>query len=388
MLLITQHSMASIVIFTVGVGIGALFLNLVNRRSVQPWKRLPQSDLESPELLIRSLISLGEAVILLDGQNHIVGASPSAYTIGLIKKQRLIHKKLIEFVAKSRETKRDRVRIKTFSLKQGLGDSRSSVQVHAVNLGSDFVVLRIEDLNEALSLDRTRRDFVANISHELKTPIGAISLLAEAIQSALEEPEQLRHFSRSLEMEASRLTALVQDIIQLTKVQATEILSNLQDVDLGIIVREAISQVVFAAEKKNIKLSASGEISVRIFGDQELLTTLVKNLVENAVVYSEENTSVRVDLSEDGDVAEISVSDQGAGISLENQERIFERFYRIDPSRSRATGGTGLGLSIAKHITNKHLGDLTVSSELGEGSTFTVRLPMSLASDEPPGGTE
>ncbi len=383
-----EHPAIALIAFLVGAAFGIIIFRRFTRGNALPWGWATENVSESPELLIRSLISLGEAVIVLDSRNHVIGASPSAYTLGLIKKQRLAHKKLIEFADKARQTKRDRVRIKSFTLKQGLGDTRSSIQAHAVNIGSEFVVLRIEDLNEALSLDRTRRDFVANISHELKTPIGAISLLAEAIQSALEEPEQLKSFARSLEMEASRLTALVQDIIQLTKVQATEIVGNTQDVDLFTVIREAISQVVIMAEKKGIRIQTSGETSVHIFGDQELLTTLMKNLLENAVIYSDEYTNVNVSLSQEGDVAEIAVTDHGAGISKENQERIFERFYRIDPSRSRATGGTGLGLSIAKHITNKHLGDLTVSSVVGEGSTFTVRLPKSLASDDAPGGTE
>jgi two-component system sensor histidine kinase SenX3 len=206
-----------------------------------------------------------------------------------------------------------------------------------------------------------------------------MSLLAEAIQSAADDPKQVRKFAKNLETESARLTHLVQDIIQLSRVQSADVAGSTQEVDLSLVVAEAVDRNRVQANKKKIQVKVSTSDKLRVFGDLELLTTAVKNLIENAISYSDNDTSVSVTLRKKNGVAEIAVKDKGAGIAPEDLERIFERFYRIDQSRSRATGGTGLGLSLVKNITQKHLGEIQVKSKVGSGSTFTLRLPLATA---------
>jgi two-component system sensor histidine kinase SenX3 len=227
---------------------------------------------------------------------------------------------------------------------------------------------------------------VANISHELKTPIGAMSLLAEAIQSAAEDPKQVRKFAKSLETESTRLAQLVQDIIQLSRVQSAEVASSAAEVELATVVAEAADRNRVLANKKKIQLKISSSDGIRVFGDKELLTTAAKNLIENAISYSDTESPVSVSLRKKNGVAEIAIKDKGAGIAPEDLDRIFERFYRVDQSRSRETGGTGLGLSLVKNITQKHLGEVQVKSKVGVGSTFTIRIPLATAPIDASGG--
>jgi two-component system, OmpR family, sensor histidine kinase SenX3 len=330
-----------------------------------------------PDGISGALHTLATAGLVLDLENKIVRATRSAFSLGLVKDQTLVHPKLLALVDKARKTKKaSKARAKDFALASAIGGNTIWVNSRAVHLGDGFVLLLVEDRTESHNLEETRRDFVANISHELKTPIGAISLLAEAIQSAADDPDQVSKFARNLETESTRLTQLVQDIIQLSRVQSAEVAGSTQEVDLGLVVAEAVDRNRVQANKKKINVKVDAKEGIRVFGDLEMLTTAVKNLIENAISYSEPDTTVNVVLRKKSGVAEISVRDRGAGISPEDLERIFERFYRIDPSRSRATGGTGLGLSLVKNITQKHLGEVQVKSKVSSGSTFTIRLPL------------
>jgi two-component system sensor histidine kinase SenX3 len=237
-------------------------------------------------------------------------------------------------------------------------------------------------MTAAIKLDQTRRDFVANISHELKTPIGSISLLVEAIQAAIDEPQQLKKFVQNLGTEAERLALLVQDIIQLSRVQSPAALAETQDLSLAVLLAEAIDQTSTIAKRQGVQVKVSGKTQVTVPGNSEMLTALFKNLLENAINYSKEESKVNIKVKPKGHLIQVAFSDNGIGIPPEDQERIFERFYRVDPSRSRSTGGTGLGLSIAKHIVNQHGGEISVKSKLGKGSTFLVSLPTKEASKE------
>jgi two-component system sensor histidine kinase SenX3 len=226
-------------------------------------------------------------------------------------------------------------------------------------------------------VEEVRRDFVANVSHELKTPVGALALLAETIEDAADDAEAVRRFAGRMRQEAARLTFLVQDLITLSRIQAAEPVPDPAPVSIDAVVAEALDRCRMKANERGITLASIGVRGLSVLGEEDLLVTAVRNLLENAVVYSPERTRVVVCVKKPGDGGvEISVTDQGIGIPERDLERIFERFYRVDPARSRATGGTGLGLAIVKHVTVAHGGRVTVRSVEGAGSTFTLWLPL------------
>jgi two-component system sensor histidine kinase SenX3 len=255
------------------------------------------------------------------------------------------------------------------------------MRVRVAPLAVAHVLILAEDHTQARRVEEVRRDFVANVSHELKTPVGGISLLAEAVLGAKDDPAAVERFAERILVESSRLTRLVQEIVDLSRLQVADTLHEPELVDLGVIVAEAVDRVRVAAESRRIELSLVAEDGLRVFGDAELLSTAVTNLVTNAVNYSGSGTRVGIGVRRAGDTVEVTVTDQGVGIPPAEQERIFERFYRVDAARSRATGGTGLGLAIVKHICNNHGGEVSVWSQEGRGSTFTMTLPA--AADRP-----
>jgi two-component system sensor histidine kinase SenX3 len=234
----------------------------------------------------------------------------------------------------------------------------------------------VEDRSEARRLEEIRRDFVANVSHELKTPVGGLALLAEAVLDAHDDPEAVTRFARRMQVESTRLSRLVQEIVDLSRLQVAASLSEPQLVDLAAAAQEAVDRSRLAAEDKDIEIALVSTENCDVWGDHELLVTAIRNLIGNAVAYSDAGTPVVVAVRPvDGDRVELAVTDQGHGIAVADQQRIFERFYRVDSARSRSTGGTGLGLSIVKHVAANHGGDVSVWSEPGQGSTFTLRLP-------------
>jgi two-component system sensor histidine kinase SenX3 len=243
-----------------------------------------------------------------------------------------------------------------------------------------MILVLISDESEARRIEAVRRDFVANVSHELKTPIGALGLLSEAILGAKDQPDAVAKFASRMQNEAKRLTELVQEIIDLSRLQSSDPLQKALAVEVSDVVREAVDQAQFSSEQRGISLEIGEVEDATVIGDREQLITAVHNLVENAVNYSPEHTKVSIVTKRNGNIAEISVTDQGIGIAEGELNRIFERFYRVDPARSRLTGGTGLGLSIVKHVALNHGGDVKVWSKEGVGSTFTLQLPI--AGDE------
>lgn len=318
---------------------------------------------------------LAEAGIVLSPQNRVVRATTSALAMGLIRDRIIVHKELLELVERARESQV--IEVEELELNAGIkGVKKLFVRARAANLGAGSVLLIVDDKTESQRLDETRRDFMANISHELKTPVGAIGLLSEAILDNTNDPELVQKFSENVLKESKRLSALVKDIIQLSRIQAAETIVGAEIIDLDAVVRDAIDRNAFKAERRKVKIDYLGEKGVRVIGDEEMLAVAFKNIVENAIVYSAEGSKVGVSLSQSGNVAEVTVVDAGVGISKEDLKRIFERFYRTDPARSRETGGTGLGLSIVKHVITSHLGEIKVSSKPGIGSTFTLRLPL------------
>ncbi len=256
-----------------------------------------------------------------------------------------------------------------------MGRGRATMRARVAPLGSAHVVLLVEDHTAARRVEEVRRDFVANVSHELKTPVGGLALLAEAVLDARDDPDAVARFAQRMQVEATRLSALVKEIVDLSRLQVADTLHEPRLVTVDAVVAEAVEQSRVAAEAKGMSLVGRCEDDLKVYGDAELLVTAVRNLIGNAIAYSGEGTRVGVGARRADDVVEITVTDQGVGIPASEQQRIFERFYRVDEARSRATGGTGLGLSIVKHICSNHGGDVTVWSEEGRGSTFTIHLP-------------
>jgi two-component system sensor histidine kinase SenX3 len=343
-----------------------------------------KSDIESeqysfPDLVAEVLELMGSVGIVVDGTDKVVGVNSWAESFGLVARGFLVHSEIVELVKRARLG----AEIESFEgvLKVGLAQEKVSVAAKSKLVAGDYVVIVLEDRTSDIRLDKTRRDFIENISHELKTPIGAIALLSEAIQEAGDDREAVSKFASSLNKESSRLTFLVQDIIKLSRLQSEEVLAAAELVDLNEVVAEAIDRNEQLAASRRIRLVSEQTSVLEVFGNREMLITAVKNLVENAISYSDQGTSVGVGCTTKDSVAEIAVTDSGTGISPEHQLRIFERFYRADPSRSRETGGTGLGLSIVKHVAKIHRGDVKLFSQVGVGSTFTLRIPLATSSD-------
>jgi len=323
---------------------------------------------------------LSSSAVVLDSADRVLQASEAARAFGLVKNDDLV---VGELLALARQVRRDgEIREGEIDISTGVINGRTtSFAVRVAPLGSvvgggGLVLLLVEDQTERRRVEEVRRDFVANTSHELKTPVGALALLAETIEDAADDPEAVRRFAGRMRQEANRLTNLVQDMITLSRIQAAEPIPDPAPVDLDAVVAEALDRGRMKATARGIELASKGTRRLTVLGDDELLVTALRNLLDNAVAYSPEKTRVVVSTRLVGHTVELSVADQGIGIPERDLERIFERFYRVDPARSRVTGGTGLGLAIVKHVTAAHGGKVTVTSREGAGSTFTLRLPV------------
>ena len=320
------------------------------------------------------LAVLRSGAIVVDAADAVVSTSPSAVAHGLVRDDDLVHDELRHL---ARQVRRDGViREVELDLPRGpLGRGRITVGARVAPLGSAFVLLLVDDRTKARRVEEVRRDFVVNVSHELKTPVGGLALLAEAVLDARDDPEAVARFARRMQVESTRLTGLVQEIVDLSRLQIADTLHEPQLVDVGLAATQAIEQSRVVAESRGVDVVASLAEGVQVFGDADLLATAIRNLVGNAIHYSEPGTRVAVSVRSEERLVEITVADQGQGIPESEQARIFERFYRVDAARSRDTGGTGLGLAIVKHICANHGGEIKVWSEEGHGSTFTMRLP-------------
>ncbi|MFE1366381.1 sensor histidine kinase [Streptomyces anulatus] len=341
----------------------------------------PDSNAALPPGVDTVLSVLSSSAVVLDESDSVVKASSAAYALGLVRGGRLAVEPMLNM---ARDTRRDgEIRQGELDLPRrgtGRGDTLA-VSARVAPLGSRLVLLLVEDLTEARRIEAVRRDFVANVSHELKTPTGALSLLSEAVMDASDDPEAVERFAGRMQIEATRLTNLVQELIDLSRVQNDDPLEDAEPVKVETLVAEAIDRCRQQAGSKQITMASAGAEGLTVWGNRGQLVGALGNLVENAVNYSPAHTRVGIAArrmtSPGGDLIEIAVTDQGIGISEKDRERVFERFYRVDPARSRATGGTGLGLAIVKHVAASHGGEVTVWSSEGQGSTFTLRLPES-----------
>ncbi len=358
----------------VGLALGVVGMHAFRVSERQRAAGIDVDEPTMPEGATEVLASLGLAYIVVDTVDGVVRANPSAYAFGLVRGHTVVHQELLNLTARVRA---DGVIIdQEYELPRGLrGEMSIVVHLRVAPLGDEYILILADDRTEFSRIEAVRNDFVANVSHELKTPVGAISLLTETIEDAADDPDAVTRFSQRLHKESRRLAALVQDIIELSRVQGKNIVHQGTPVDLNEILSEAMDRSRLPAEAKNIEIRLGGELPRRVHGDADQLMMAFRNLVDNAVRYSPENTRVGVGLSSRDGIAQVTITDQGIGIAPEDQERIFERFYRVDAARSRQTGGTGLGLSIVKHVISNHGGEVSLWSQQGRGSTFTVRLP-------------
>jgi two-component system sensor histidine kinase SenX3 len=314
--------------------------------------------------------------IVVTSSEQVIYYSDGIKTFNLIKDERMQNKELSNLI---RAVRRSGIQQDaTIELPRGpIGAGTHDLLVRVTSIGdAGLIAILIFDDSEMRRLDSIRRDFVANISHELKTPIGALSILSEAVLDASNDPEAIARFASRMQAETKRLSDLVQEIINLSRLQDDDPLKNGKSVDIAEVITEAVDQSRLNAEKRKISLIHEEIDAAAINGDRNQVTMAIHNLIENAINYSPDGTRVAITLKVVDGIAEVAVSDQGIGIPEKDLERIFERFYRVDPARSRLTGGTGLGLSIVKHIATNHGGDVSLWSVEGAGSTFTIRLPL------------
>jgi len=338
----------------------------------------------------RSLDALRVGVLVLDSDDHPVLANPSAHEMGLLRPgiaggPTVAHTLIRTLAGQARRTgSRREVEL---DMPRGRGVEPLGVHIRAVALEDGHVTIEALDVTESHRVARVRRDFVANVSHELKTPVGAVQLLAEALSEAIgnegaeTDLEAARRFASRIKHESSRLGRLVTELLELSRLQGGEPLPNPERVAVDRVVAEVVDRTRSAASVKRLEVDWVGQHGITAYGSESQLVTAVANLVENAIAYTPEPpesdppTKVVVQTQLVEDEVAIAVHDQGIGIDPKDLDRIFERFYRADQARSRATGGTGLGLAIVKHIATNHGGRVEVTSVVGRGSTFTLRLP-------------
>ena len=325
--------------------------------------------LEIPREVFDILQVVDAEYLIIEPGDTVIANSVRIESLGVIKDGKVINESLRQLIRQARRNN---------ELNQAnieIANNEARVRAFHVGNAGNIAVLVFDDA-ESLRLDATRRDFVANISHELKTPIGSLSILSEAISHALDDQNALKDFAGRIGKETKRLSTLVSEIINLSRIQGIDALTSAKVMDINEVIHDAIDISRTKAESRGIKVEYSASKVIEVLADKPSLVSALDNLIENAINYSTDNTTVKITLTERDGVAEVAIKDQGIGISEGDIARIFERFYRVDPARSRETGGTGLGLSIVKHVINNHGGDVLVWSELGNGSTFTVRLPI------------
>ncbi|RJQ84052.1 sensor histidine kinase [Amycolatopsis panacis] len=352
--------------------VGAVAGYLVARRRARREAARPAGPTVA-ELLMRLIRSSNNGVVVLNRFGDLVLHNPRAFELGLVRVSQADPRarKAAEQVVETDEP----MEVDLSPL-----ESRGRRQPEAVlgevrPLGDGFTVVEAVDHSEAIRLEAVRRDFVANVSHELKTPVGAIALLTEAVLDAAEDVTEVRRFGGKILRESTRLGQLVTELIALSRLQGAERLPDLNVVEVDAVVREALGRTTLSAESAEITITTDAASGLLVEGDRTLLVTALSNLLENAVAYSQPGSPVSISRRLGDGMVEIAVTDRGIGIAEDEQQRVFERFYRADKARSRATGGTGLGLAIVKHVAANHGGSVGLWSRSGTGSTFTLRIP-------------
>jgi two-component system, OmpR family, sensor histidine kinase SenX3 len=372
---------AAILALIVGLGIGVL-LTWAALRTRQP-EPSPTVDVAEPGVPVgvaEVLDVMPSAGVVVGTHDEVLEANAAARSLGLVRGSRIRVAELQQLV---RSVRRDgEARTVDLQLSRGARAAVTYLTARAAPFDDSLILILADDQTAARRINETRRDFVANISHELKTPIGAMSLLAEAVEDAADDPAAVRKFASRMGIESARLTDLVAQIIELSRLQFDDPLVDPEIVDIAEVLTEAVERRRMDAERHQVTLTVAGAAGTRVLGNAHQLGVAIGNLVENAIAYSDPGARVVVaahaHARSDDEYVEITVSDNGIGIPPAELDRIFERFYRVDYARSRANGGTGLGLAIVKHVAAIHGGDVSVWSQVGQGSTFTIRIPAHL----------
>lgn len=368
-------TVVALIALALGVGIGAgLAPRILERRQR---RGITQSGITVSQMLqhVVSLAPIG--MIVVDGLRDVVFINERATELGLVR-NRLLDDRAWRAAQHTLTTGEDVEVDLSPPRRPATGRSGLSVRGH-VRLLSDqdprFAVIYLDDQSEQARMEASRRDFVANVSHELKTPVAAMGVLAEALLESADDPETVQRFGEKILTESRRLANMVGELIELSRLQGAEPLPELAAVDVDSVVSEAISRHKVAADNADITVTTDAPSGFQVMGDQTLLVTALANLISNAIAYSPNASKVSISRCRRGDNIEIAVTDRGIGIARADQERVFERFFRVDKARSRATGGTGLGLAIVKHVAANHNGSIRLWSQPGTGSTFTLSIP-------------
>lgn len=354
----------------IGAGVVAMIVAAMRARTVAE----QQASSELPDGLTDVLAAMDDAACAVDPSGLVTAASSAAGRFGIAVGATLENPELRQLVRAVREGGSERATLRL--ARGGRNLDPRLVAARASRIGPRLSLLIIRDVTEQERLEQMRTDFVANTSHELKTPVGAVSLLAEAIESAADDPAQVRAFATRIQAEAARLGQLTGRIMSLSRLQSSDGLGEFGAVAIDEVVTSSVEAHAVQAASAGVELTRGGDRGAWVQGDAQILIEAVGNLIANAIVYSPRGSKVGVGVRVADGVVEISVADQGIGIDEADRDRIFERFYRADEARSRRTGGTGLGLSIVKHATQRHGGEVRLWSRPGRGSTFTMRLPQ------------
>jgi len=356
-----------------GALLGGTTIYFLVKPKSQPEQQSPTLN-SSRNLILKLIQSLPDIVIWVDGDNKIKYASEVALNLNIAREDKIQIEALETLISMARKI--DEPLIKKVKAKRPLGIAKLNLDTWVMRLERGEVLLWAQNNSVVSRVETMRRDFVANISHELKTPVGALSLLAEAIEESGKDSESIQKFAKRIGPETKRLTNVIRDIIDLSQVQSDDPLASANPVEVDRVINDAVDAVQLLADLNNVEIAQVNEPDVKIVGDEYQLVMAIRNLLTNAITFSPASSRITVGAKLKDGVVEITVSDQGIGISLENQSRIFERFYRVDPARSRSTGGTGLGLAIVKHVCENHGGEVSVWSVPGQGSTFTMKFPQ------------
>lgn len=318
------------------------------------------------------------ALAVLDRNQEIVMSNPAAHEMSLVH-DRAVNPDVwqtAQEVFEDKETRTVDLAIPKRRTGHRVTQFKAVIKPLTLNDGR-FVIIYGTDESENVRMESARRDFVANVSHELKTPVGGIALLAEALLQDPGDQETVEYFGNKVYKEANRMADMVSELISLSKLQGAEALPEMEPLAVDDLIEEALTRNQLAAEARSIELNRGASVGVQVKGDRSLLVTALSNLISNAINYSPEKMPVSVSQKVvDGGVVLIRVTDRGIGIAPDDQKRVFERFFRVDQARSRQTGGTGLGLAIVKHVVANHGGNIKLWSRPGTGSTFTIELPI------------
>ena len=358
-----------LVVVGVGIGLGAgLWAGRAGGRPHDPSGTLVPARTRQ----VLSVLPAGAVIVRRDRRSAY--CNNAALALGVARPDGALHPEIAR-LAERAWTHGDVVE-EDIEVKRGVLASSRILHARVSVVDEELALALVSDLTEQQAAEQMRRNFAINVSHELKTPVGAIQLLAESVEAGADDPEIVRSFSRKLRKEAKRLSTLIQEIIEITRLQSDAAVMDAAAVRLGHVVDEAVEATATAAQARGINIAVDVRDDASVLGNEELLIMALHNLIDNAIQYSDAGKRIIVSCEVDGEVASVSVVDQGIGIAPGETDRIFERFYRVDPARSRETGGTGLGLSIVKHIALRHDGAVEVWSTPSVGSTFTLKLPV------------